>query len=484
MSLKKQLVIIFGALAFIVFVVVGVSFWTFVQWQTSSTELQVHYQRNLLLEQIRVEMYRAFKEVPDAVTGDDPNSKEEFEAYLKPAESDFKQWSELPNNSEELAELKAVRVAVDSLVKAAYHAFELVELGRKEEAFQFMESNLEDKNFAYFQQVTEEVAVSGRKKSLQVKESIQKAQRNAQIVLVTAALGVVALILLLSAYISSDLFKPLRDIESGLESAVNGDLTIRLDKERKDEVGKIYTAFNHLLDALARKEKLAGGGMPGIMPGTNEESDRFSVSSKLVLHSLSTSLLEKIEYLKINDTVLNESKVKNDLVNELTKLSQAVEQVVAFGFPLELKLVRTDISRLLYDMLLYFKDELVKRSVSLEFDIAPAVGYAMVDKLKLSAAVNVLIKNAMLNLPETGGKIGIRARVEKEDSRLLIEVADNGISKEVSEKEILPEDADYSEIGINLAKTIIEQHGGQLKETNAPDRGNYFRIELPLIIST
>src|SRR5688572_26745694 len=154
MTLKKQLVIIFGALAFIVFVVVGVTFWTFVQWQTSSTELQVHYQRNLLLEQIRVDMYRAFKEVPDAVTGDDPNSKEEFEAYLKPAESDFKQWSELPNNSEELAELKAARVAVDSLVKAAYHAFELVELGRKEEAFKFMESNLEDKNFAYFQQVT------------------------------------------------------------------------------------------------------------------------------------------------------------------------------------------------------------------------------------------------------------------------------------------------------------------------------------------
>lgn len=49
--------------------------------------------------------------------------------------------------------------------------------------------------------------------------------------------------------------------------------------------------------------------------------------------------------------------------------------------------------------------------------------------------------------------------------------------------EILPEDADYSEIGINLAKTIIAQHGGQLKEINAPDRGNYFRIELPLIIS-
>ena len=239
MSLKKQLILIFGALAFILMVIVGVTFWTFMQWRTTSKELQVHYVRNLLLEQIRGNMYRAFKEVPDAVTGDDPNSREEFVTFLKPAETDFKAWATLPNSPSETAELRTVKLAFDSLVIAANYTFDLVKAGRKPEAFRFMENNLEDKNFAYFQQVTDAIAASDRKKSLIVNERMEQAQSNAQIVLLVATLGAVALILLLSAYISADLFKPLRDIEGALVNAAGGDLRINLDHERNDEIGRI-----------------------------------------------------------------------------------------------------------------------------------------------------------------------------------------------------------------------------------------------------
>ena len=170
MSLKKQLVVIFGALAFLMFVSVGVTFWTFMLWRNSSNELQVHYNRNLLLEQIRTDMYRAFKEVPDAVTGDDPRSREEFTAFLKPAEEDFKTWAALPATSKEQENLRMVRIAFDSLVQAAQHAFDLVEAGNRPAAFRFMENNLEDKNFKNFQKVTDSVAAFNKQKRVAVVE--------------------------------------------------------------------------------------------------------------------------------------------------------------------------------------------------------------------------------------------------------------------------------------------------------------------------
>jgi two-component system OmpR family sensor kinase len=156
MSLRQKLLTIFAALALISLVIAGVTSWTIRQWRATSEELEGHYQRSLLLQRVRAATFRAFKEVPDAVTGDDPNSRQEFIEYIRPAEEDFTKWSELANSDKEREEVRRVRERFDALVRDAGRAFDLVEAGRMREAFAFMEGQLEDNNFAPFQEVTEQ----------------------------------------------------------------------------------------------------------------------------------------------------------------------------------------------------------------------------------------------------------------------------------------------------------------------------------------
>ena len=57
---------------------------------------------------------------------------------------------------------------------------------------------------------------------------------------------------------------------------------------------------------------------------------------------------------------------------------------------------------LLYDVLLRFHEEFARRGISFELNIAPDVGHATVDRLKLRQAIAELVGNAVVALPDTG----------------------------------------------------------------------------------
>lgn len=66
MKLRKQLLTIFSGLALLALTTAGVTEWATAQWQNSEQKLKGHYQRSLLLQQVRAATFRALKEVPDA----------------------------------------------------------------------------------------------------------------------------------------------------------------------------------------------------------------------------------------------------------------------------------------------------------------------------------------------------------------------------------------------------------------------------------
>jgi len=85
LTLRRKLLTVFGGLAMLALLVVGMSWWVIGQWRATNAELEGHYLRSLLLQRIRAASFRAFKEVPDAVTGGDADARQEFEALLAPA---------------------------------------------------------------------------------------------------------------------------------------------------------------------------------------------------------------------------------------------------------------------------------------------------------------------------------------------------------------------------------------------------------------
>uniref|UniRef100_A0ACD5GMZ6 Uncharacterized protein n=1 Tax=Desertifilum tharense IPPAS B-1220 TaxID=1781255 RepID=A0ACD5GMZ6_9CYAN len=83
MNLRQKLLTTFGGLALLALTTTGMTVWAIAQWQSSNAQLEAHYERSLLLQRIQASVFRAFKEVPDAVSGGDLDAAEEFDAFLK-----------------------------------------------------------------------------------------------------------------------------------------------------------------------------------------------------------------------------------------------------------------------------------------------------------------------------------------------------------------------------------------------------------------
>ncbi len=493
MKLRQKLLSTFGGLALMALATTGITLWATWQWGATNEQIQSHYQRSLLLQRVRATTFRAFKEVPDALSGDDAKARQEFEELLAPVEQDFQNWAELAHDDEERQQVRQVRGAHENLVRDARIVFELVDAGRHAEAGELAEGRLEDSDFVEFDELTEQAVASDRKHREVVRGQAKRTRRTAQVVLATAAFGTLSLVLLLAAYLASDLFAPLREIEQGLEAVARGDLQQRLSEERADEIGAVNQAFNWMVVALAQRERLTALAP---LPADAAEAavtvngpSWQNTPSRLTLHTLVSQLRSKVAHLRNGDAAgggdPETAEEKKALVKQLDQLLRAVARITELGFPLDLNLASTDVRALLYEVLIRFHEEFVRHAISLELEIAPEVSHAVVDRLKLRVALGELVRNALAALPERGGRIGIRSMIVTEGTELLIEVADNGggVEQSLIDQAFSPrDDGENGQFGVGLPLTrgIIEQHGGLLEITARTGQGTHVQIWLPL----
>lgn len=549
MNLRRKLFVTFGTLVFLGLVIAGISIWATLQWRENGEELQRHYTRSLEAQRVQAATFRALKEVSDVISERDPDARREFEQALATVEEDLDTWASLADTEEERQQVQEVRAAYERVVEDATEVFDLMEAGRREEAIALAERRLEvsserpqqdviapqdqppapapqpedddfddddfddaagdlegsaggevrvqfvafvqegpnENSFQAFESATDRAIASDFRAREEVLTQTQNTRRTAQLVLIVAAFGTLSLLLLLAAYLASDLFRPLRNLRQALEDVEKGDLDRRLDEERADELGEVSRAFNRAMESISRRESLNGMALTAIGDdGAENGSSWRSSPSRVTLHRLVSQLRSRISQLDDVGNGNGHAARREEIVGELDGLSQAVARMTEFGFPLDLNLSRTDMRALLYGVFMRFQDEFAERAVSIELDTAPEVDYAVVDRLKLREVVGELLRNALSALPETGGRLGLRSRISEDGADLLIEVADDG---EGVEQSLIDEAFDHHDpddgddrprVGLALSKAIVEQHGGELVVESVSGGGTYAGIRLPL----
>lgn len=542
MSLRRKLFITFGTLVFLVLLVAGISVWATLQWRATGEQLQRHYARSLEAQKVQGSTFRALKEVSDVLAEGDSNARQEFDQAIGSVGQDLDTWADLADTEEERRQVNEVRVAYERVVRDANEVFDLAEAGRTEEALNLAEEQLEvqqdpaqpqgppaeqpddgeapdsdddpqdedgedlegsgrgetrfellasvqeqpnENSFQAFESATDGAIASDLSAREEVLTQTQNTRRTAQLVLIIAAFGTLSLLLLLAAYLASDLFRPLRELGQALEDVEKGNLDRRIDEERADELGEVSRAFNRAMESISRREGLNGLTVTAAGEGDDEDGSAWrSTPSRVTLHRLVSQLRSRIAQL---DGVGKNGHAaeQEELVGQLEGLSQAVARITDFGFPLDLNLSRTDMRALLYRVFMRFGDEFSERAVSIELDIAPEVDRAVVDRLKLREAIGELLRNALSALPEAGGRLGLRSSISEDGTVLLIEVADDG---EGAEQSLIDEAFDSGtedsngkpRVGLALTRAIVEQHGGELDVESVPGGGTYARMRLPL----
>ena len=214
-----------------------------------------------------------------------------------------------------------------------------------------------------------------------------------------------------------------------------------------------------------------------------------------VSHELRTPLTSIIGYLELLDTspdqVSAEAADYIEVVSRnATRLQRMVEdllflaQLDAGSFSLDLG--DADLVKLADEAIEAARPaaEAKKLIITLEHDQRAIVS---VDANRIGQALDNLISNAIKFTPE-GGKVHVL--IESRDAGYALHVADTGFGIPASEQQRLFErffrsttasanNVPGTGLGLTIAKTIIERHGGSIRFDSAEGEGTTFTVSLP-----
>jgi len=312
--------------------------------------------------------------------------------------------------------------------------------------------------------------------------------------------------LLVGFFVARRVVRPLEALKRGVERIGRGDLAFRLDLKTGDEIETLAEEFNTMTAALREahtglEQKIEERTQA--LRGANQRLDDASryksqflanvshelrtplnaiigFSEVLLDPALTVSPPEQKEFL---ENILVSGKHLLRLINELLDLSK-----IEAGKK-ELQLEAVDLHKLIESATATLRPLAAKKTITVEAVVDGAIPALSADAGKISQVLLNLLGNAIKFTPD-GGRVAVEAGVR--DGAVEVAVSDTGIGIEPEDQARVFEAFQQAEsagtgrpegtgLGLTLAKTFVEMHGGRIWVTSEIGRGSTFTFRLPLL---
>ena len=319
-------------------------------------------------------------------------------------------------------------------------------------------------------------------------DSARAQSRRAVALGVTALLASALLILLFGLYLSRSMAKPVRDVASAASNLAAGDLSVRLEEGGPGEVGELTAAFNHMAEELERR----GRELQTQNEALRDSESRKSELIRIVSHELRTPLAsiigftsvllsrevppdEQRQYLEIVD---REGRRLSALLNDFLDAERLDEG------HLKLQAELIDVGRVVAEQVRLFEGQSAKHTLDLHVRARPLPVHG--DPDRLAQVVGTLLSNAIKYSPE-GGKVEVTAEQQNGVVRVSVRDEGLGIPEELQEGvfakffrgEAPASGIPGSGLGLTIARSVVEAHGGRMSFESARGKGSVFWLELP-----
>ncbi|MEW6109527.1 MAG: ATP-binding protein [Nitrospirota bacterium] len=303
--------------------------------------------------------------------------------------------------------------------------------------------------------------------------------RVARRIIATAIIFGIGLILIL--VLARKYTKPIEDVVQAAQRVAAGDLDQELSTDRKDEIGELSRSFNHMVSKLKEERELEerlrkAEHLAGI--GQFSRSIAHEIRNPLNFISLSIDhIKEKYKPCEADNDF--DSLILN-IKNEIQRVSRFTESFLEFSRPLELNLQRTDMIRLIEDILELIQAKAQKEKIEITRDME-SLPEILADPEFIKTCLYNVILNAFQAMPD-GGRLTIRTRKAGSWLSISIEDTGKGISGDKAAKIFDPffTTKDYGlGIGLALTKRVVEEHKGKVEFRSKEGRGSAVTIFLP-----
>ena len=259
---------------------------------------------------------------------------------------------------------------------------------------------------------------------------------------------------------------------SGTASEIqkNGDFSKRIEiDEGKDEIHKMATAFNEMLNSLENsyiREKQFSSDVSHEL--------RTPVSVILTESQYSLEYADTLEEAKDSFSVIQrQAKKMSELINQIMELSKIEKQII-------IPTKKINFSEIIEKILLDYKNLIDKKNIKISKEIEENI-FITGDKIMIERLLDNLLNNAMKFT-----KNEIKIKLYSENENCILEVEDNGIGMSEEFKNLIwgrfyqINDSRNKKInkgfglGLFLVSKIIEQHNAVINVESDLNKGTKF----------
>ncbi len=291
---------------------------------------------------------------------------------------------------------------------------------------------------------------------------LQQAVNERWMVLGLGVLGITAVALLASFWLSSSLIRPLEKLRDSALRLSQGELSHRVVYQAQDEIGAVAHAFNQMAEQVQ---------------AMIEEQRAFASNASHELRTPLTTMRLRTEALRRDESMdaPTQRQYIVELDEELGRLSSLVEDLVLLSRfdarRAEIGQEQIDLVRFAHSLQQVMAEQAEEREIDLQLDVAaegPVTANASLNHL--TVLFRNLLDNAIKYTPP-GGHVTWRVAVEGADAVFTIADTGQGIAAEhlphVFER-FYRADRSRSRstpgtgLGLALARSIVESYGGRI----------------------
>jgi len=307
--------------------------------------------------------------------------------------------------------------------------------------------------------------------------------------------------------------KPMKQLLRGIQKVASGDVAQRLPAKSQDEFGELAGSFNKMTESLvqAQDENLAWAQT---LEQRVEEKTRDLESAQRVLlerekmasigklaatvaHEVNNPLEGILTYARLTlkkleksvpDAVPRAEMAENlhTIERESRRCGDLMRNLLAFARKSPSQREPNDLNELIRHGLALVRHQMELRSIELKADLQEGLPQLRCDAGQIRQVILAILVNATEAMPN-GGTLRVSTALDKRQQNVEVRIRDTGVG---IPPEVLPhifdpffttkEDQQNTGLGLAVAHSILEQHGGSISVKSSPGQGSEFFITLPL----
>lgn len=296
--------------------------------------------------------------------------------------------------------------------------------------------------------------------------------RNAIITLTLFGLSIIAV-----AVIARRFLKPIRSLNQSFDRVVQGDLSVSVDSDARDEIGELTRSFNKMVSELKknrekesllrRKERLASLGQ--LAAGVAHEVKNPLNAINLTIEHLQDKFVDSKDD--------QASEYVKTIQSEIRRLDKTVNNFLNYIRSEQLERKNTDINDLIREILHLYERELASGHVEVKTELAPEC-VLKVDRERFKTALVNILLNAVQSV---SGKGTITITTDEAERSITIQDTGCGIPDKDLDNIF---DLFYTTkstgtgLGLPTAYKIIKEHDGEVTIKSRVGKGTTVRIRI------